>query len=459
MPPAGELRWPVLQGGPVAITAAGGLAWAHDGYRMHLAGHGPRLETVRAEAVLMAMIEHYVAGAATLHADRVDSHLERGLFHRWATGLDLPLFVWERGAAGTVSWNTPLADGAAEPSGDGTRVVLASPGARTRIAFEALGGALRVADGGRISWTSSGPSRLLALAAEGDADLERSLDLVGRRTVEGLGRQRVQHAEQLHRGGAAMRSSGIPGLSDAFDWAKVRGDALLGRGLDTTVRGRAGEPRLLPLLAEGMLAAGLSQLPRALRRSGLAADVVLPTSYATRFRAWVGDDESAESRPGAPRGRPNGSARNRDEREGPADLRVPALEAIASGRLDAPGLAEFLMGAIGLWGVLPDAAHGEITLAPDAARLGSSAALSRLRIGRSVLDVRFRRQGDLVSVAVRRGAGPPVVVDCGLRGVSISEVLLEGEPIAGSRARFEVRDAHDLQFHLSDQPPLSSPPS
>ena len=38
MPPAGELRWPVLQGGPVAITAAGGLAWAHDGYRMHLAG-------------------------------------------------------------------------------------------------------------------------------------------------------------------------------------------------------------------------------------------------------------------------------------------------------------------------------------------------------------------------------------------------------------------------------------
>lgn len=460
MHPGGDPRWPVLEGGPVAVTPAGGRPWAHDGYRMHLSGNGPRLESVRAEAVLMAAIEHDPGEAVTLHADRVDSHRERRLHHRWATALELPLFVWERAGAGTVSWETPLADGRAESSDDGTRVVLASRAVHTRIAFEAFGGGLRIGDGGRMAWTSDGPSRLLAIAAEGDADLERSLDLMARRTVDGLGRQRAQHAEQLHRGGAAMRSSGISALSDAFDWAKVRGDALLGSGLDRTVRGHAGESSMLTRLAEGMLAAGLSQLPRALRRGGLAGDVVLPSDYTAVFDAWVGEREAAEARPGASPVRRDDSARKGDEPDGSTDLRLPALEEVASGRLDAPGVAAILEGAIGrLWGVHPGAPRGEVMLAPDVVRLGGSAAVSRLRIGRTVLDVRFRRQGDLVSVSVRRGAGPPILIDCSLRGVTFSEVLLDGEPIAGPRTRFEVRDSHDLQFHLSAQPPLSSPPS
>ena len=252
-----------------------------------------------------------------------------------------------------------------------------------------------------------------------------------------------------------MRSSGIAGLSDAYDWAKVRGDALLGGGLDMAVRGRADESRSLALLAEGMLSAGLSQLPRALRRSEATAGVALRSGYAAQFDAWVGESGATDGEGGA-RLRPAGDS----ARDGDTALRVPALEEVASGQLDAPGVAGFLAGAIGrLWGVRPDAPRGEVSLAPDAARLGPSAALSRLRIGRTVLDVRFRRQGDLVSVAVRRGAGPPIVLDCSLRGVPFAELLLDGEPIAGARARFDVRDAHDLQFHLSGRPPLSSPPS
>ncbi|MGE5925749.1 MAG: hypothetical protein ACM357_00220, partial [Gemmatimonadota bacterium] len=335
------------------------------------------------------------------------------------------------------------------------RVVLASRAGPTRIVFEAIGGHLRVGAGGRITWTSTGPSRLLAIGAEGDADLERSLDLVSRRTVDGLGRQRLQHAEQLHRGGAAMRSSGFPGLADAYDWAKVRGDALLGSGLDAAVRGGAGDSLGLTFLAQGMLAAGLSQLPRALRRSVPPGRLALPPAFAAEFDAWAGEGEADDAghRP-AP-----GPARDITEDE-VTRLRVPGLEEIARGQLGGSGLAEFLGGAIGrLWGIRPDATRGEVTLAPDAALLGPSAALSRLRIGRTVLDVRFRRQGDLVAVALRRGAGPPIVVNGSLRGVSFAEVLLDGEPIAGPRTRFEVRDAHDVQFHLSGRPPLSSPPS
>jgi hypothetical protein len=427
---------------------------------MQLAGHGPQLDTVGAECVLMAAIEHEPGEAVTLHADRVESRRGRELHHRWATALELPLFVWERDGAGTISWKTPIADAAVESTDDGARVVLASRDAPTRIVFEARGGALRVGDGGRLTWTSAGPSRLLAMSAEGDADFERSLDLVARRTLDGLGRQRVQHAEQLHRGGAAMRSSGIAGLSDAFDWAKIRGDAVLGSHLDRAARGRADDSRVLALLAEAMLAAGLSQLPRALRRGSLASGVVLPPSFTTHFEAWAGEGGAAGTGRDATSHSRSDDGRHDEWLDASTRPEVPALDEIASGQLGAPGLAAFLGGAIArLWGVHPDAPGGGATLAPDAAHLGSSAALSRLRIGRTVLDVRFRRRGDIVSLAVRRGAGPAIVVDCGVRGLPFSEVLVDGEPIAGSRARFEVRDAHDLQFHLSGQPPLSSPPS
>jgi hypothetical protein len=129
---------------------------------------------------------------------------------------------------------------------------------------------------------------------------------------------------------------------------------------------------------------------------------------------------------------------------------VPAAEEIASGELGASGIASFLAGAIGgLWGVRPQALDGMLWLAPDAMRLGSSAALSRLRVGRSVLDVRFRSSAEIVSLAVRRGAGPAIVTEISVRGVPIAEMLVDGEAVAGSRARFEVRDAHDVQFHLS----------
>jgi hypothetical protein len=248
-----------------------------------------------------------------------------------------------------------------------------------------------------------------------------------------------------------MRSTGIPSLEAAFDWAKVRGDALLGGLLRETQPGADPLPTIVSL-AEGMLAAGLSEHARMLRRTPALSEGE-PGTAAARLDVWTGESELSA----VPR---DANQPILAERFLPAAFRAPPVEEIASGAVDAGGIAALLTAAIGgLWGVLPDAPHGAVTLGPEAASLGSSAALSRLRIGRTVLDVRLRSRGEIVSVAVRRGAGPAIVVDCTLRGVPVAETLVDGEAMRGARGRFEVRDAHDVQFHLSAQPPLSSPPS
>ena len=251
-----------------------------------------------------------------------------------------------------------------------------------------------------------------------------------------------------------MRSTGRPSLAEAFEWAKVRGDALLGGLLERTPTGphSIGVHRLL---AGAMLAAGLPELPRALRRREAAGGPGRSEAFADQFTAWTGEGAAASAEAvSTPQSQHplDGHAS-----EGPTGL---SASAIASGRADAERIGSFIAGSIGaLWGVVPDAQRGAVALAPDGARLGSSAALSRLRVGRTVLDVRYRSTGDLVSIGVRRGAGPPILLDCSLRGEECSGILVDGESVAGSRVRFEVREAHDVQFHLSGQPPLSSPPS
>lgn len=439
----GDPRWPVLDGGPAPVPLGEGHPWVHDGYRMHVAGRGVKLETVRAGAVLLDAIEHDRGDRVTLHADRVESHRGGEAYHRWATALELPLFVWERAGAGEVSWVTPLTDTVVEPSADGTRLTLSARATNERLVFAAHSGAVRVAGNGRMSWNSQGADRLVVLAAAGDADLERSLDLVTRRTIGGLGRQRVQHAEQLHRGGAAMRSAGIPALADAFDWAKIRGDALLGGLLEGTIAGEDASAAQA-LLAGGLLAAGLSHLPRALRRRHAAGAMAGSGVSAAQLAAWTGDAGIGADAT-VPIEAPHSGPGQSDD----GDIGEVRAHDIAAGQVAAPGVASILSRSIGgIWGVVPDAPRGLVTLAPDPAVLGGSAALSRLRIGRTVLDVRVRSRGELVSVGVRRGSGPPIVMDCTLRGATVAEMLVDGEAVGGTRSRFEVRDAHDVQFHL-----------
>ena len=418
---------------------------------MRFGGRGRMLEWLRTGAWVLEDIRHDDGAELVLRADHVALQRSPGLDDRWMTALELPLFAWERALGGTSSWSVPLSAQIAETDEAGSRLVLRSRASDSRLLLNVTAGRLAVSGGGRITWTSDGPGRLVVLAAADDADLDRTNDLLGRKGLTGLGRQRAQHAEQLHRGGVAMRAAGLAGLDDAVEWAKVRADALLGARLAgdlDELAGAAAEIRL----AEGLLAAGLTHLPRTFYRRGTGEDLRGWRAFEQQFVAWTREpDESAEA------GLPATDVSSPPAEAALDRARAPAAAEIAGGRVDAESVASLLIGSLGsLWGVGPDAPHGRVMLAPDLVTLGGAAALSRLRVGRSVLDVRVRRRGEVVSLAVRKGAGPPIAVDCTIRGATVRDVLIDGHPVGGMRARFEARASHDVQLHLRAEPPLSS---
>ena len=417
---------------------------------MRFGGRGRTLEWLRTDAWVLEDIRHDEGAELVLRADHVALQHSRGLDERWMTALELPLFAWERALGGTASWSIPPS-AHVETDEAGSRLVLRSQTSDSRMLLEVTAGRLAVSGSGRIVWTSDCPGRLVVLAAADDADLDRTSDLLGRRGITGLGRQRAQHAEQLHRGGVAMRAAGLAGLDDAVEWAKVRADALLGAWLAGEPDERSGEAAAGIRLAEGLLAAGLTHLPRTLQRRGVGEDLPGWHTFEQQFAVWTREPESADG------GLPATDVFSPSAEAALDRAPAPTAAEIASGRVDAERVASLLIGSLGsLWGVGPDAARGRVTLAPDIATLGEAAALSRLRVGRSVLDVRVRRRGEVVSLAVRKGAGPPIAVDCTIRGAAVRDVLIDGHPVGGMRARFEARASHDVQLHLRAEPPLSS---
>ena len=441
----------MLDGGPAGLPITAGTTWRHDGYRMHLSGSGARLDQVRAEFSIMQEIESGAGSELVLRADHAEVRAGPAR-DRWATSLELPLFVWERGRSGRAAWTAPLGAATADVNAAQSRIVLRSAETGQCVAFETNSGRLTLSDGARIGWEAEGPARLIAIAAVDDDDLARTFDLLDRRGVAGIGRQRAQHAEQLHRGGAAMRSAQAEPLADAFEWGKIRADALLGawRAGD---RNGVSDPHVALRLADALLAAGLSGHARAWRRETRALGAA-GADALTCFAAWIGEADDANEA---------AAVRAVDDRLAPVpigEVEIPEPAAVGSGQAGADAVATFLTGAVrGLWGIEPDAPHASVRLAPELDRLGSSAALSRLRVGRSVLDVRLRRRGEVASMAIRRGAGPPIMMDCTVRGAEVGELIVDGEAVGGSRARFEVRESHDVQLRLCAVPPLSSPPS
>ncbi len=416
---------------------------------MRFGGRGRMLGWLRTGAWALEDVRHDAGKELVLRADHVALYGSPGSSDRWMTALDIPLFAWERALGGTASWSVPPSAELADADETGSRLVFRSPASESRLLLEVTAGRLAVSDS-RITWTNNGPARLVVIAAADDADLHRTTDLLGRRGLAGLGRQRAQHAEQLHRGGVAMRAAGVPGLDDAVEWAKVRADALLGArlagDLDELPDAAAAEIRL----AEGLLAAGLTHLPRTYHRRAAGRDLPGWPAFERQLDAWTGESDAADvPLPMAEASPPPAEA--------VIERALAPASDLACGGVDAEGIASLLVGSLGsLWGVNADAVHGRVTLAPDVATLGGSAALSRLRVGRSVLDVRMRRRGEVVSLAVRKGAGPPIAVDCTIRGASVREVLIDGHAVGGARARFEARESHDIQLHLGAEPPLSS---
>ena len=138
-------------------------------------------------------------------------------------------------------------------------------------------------------------------------------------------------------------------------------------------------------------------------------------------------------------------------------LEPPMADDVAAGIASSESVAGVLTGTIRRdWGVAASGATGRVTIRPDPARLGTRAALSRVRAGGTAIDLRFRRRGDVASLSLRRGAGPAIGVDCAIRGTVPGELLLDGEPLGGEWASFDLAGSHDLQARLAYGPQLSS---
>jgi len=102
----------------------------------------------------------------------------------------------------------------------------------------------------------------------------------------------------------------------------------------------------------------------------------------------------------------------------------------------------------GLWGVVPNALEGAVRLAPWFPPDWDGMALDRLRVGRTVLNVRMRRRFGQVAARVERAHGPRIHVDFALRGGAASEsVMLDDVELRGARVAFEADGSHALVWH------------
>jgi hypothetical protein len=225
---------------------------------------------------------------------------------RWATALELPVAFWELDVPDTVAfeqtWRIAAAgcilataiDSARRAAlvaagDDGPRVVLALDGGRLDPAESVPGGAaLRIAGSGRV--------RLMLVAAAGEADLARTLDLVARKGFAGLRAQRLQH-ERILREYAAALSSPLPSLDSRFEWAKVL--------VDEQVRLTRSVAQ-----AEALLAVGLRDGARDLLKAGCRT-LAAPWSAWTGEPAAAGAAGAAPPRPPAPDSRPDRLRRRR----------------------------------------------------------------------------------------------------------------------------------------------------
>ncbi|HET9294828.1 MAG TPA: hypothetical protein VFO06_11085 [Gemmatimonadales bacterium] len=121
-----------------------------------------------------------------------------------------------------------------------------------------------------------------------------------------------------------------------------------------------------------------------------------------------------------------------------AFVRSGANQAIAAAQAALPAIA-------GLWGVRPDAVNQAVAIQPWLPPGWEGMAIERLRVGRSVLDVRLRRRFGQVVARVERTHGPRIHVEFRLRGVAApSSVLVDDVELGGARAGFEADGHHVL---------------
>ena len=415
----------------------------------------------------------------------------RGRVSASGAALELPLAAWTlaAGADGGTSaeWTVDLQRaglvreaGAGTPasalSDDGARLLVMSPDGHSRALYATRGGRFTIEHRpGAIAVRchAAGNQTMVAIGALDQADLDRTLEHLGRRGLAGLARQRTGHDEQVVRGGAALAVPDDTAAAARFEAARLEADAMLVElpGMGRAPLLRAGSAERGPGVFEtrhacrtalGLLAAGLRDPARdTLRFLARCAGERVPSEVslggavteggpedahhfvhlARRHFAWTSDaslqDElsatvaMAEALAGPVQG--GGAGSRRAAKQGTEGGAGETLRAVVEGE----------------WGVEPDAPNGAVRLRPRLPAGWSRAELSRLRIGRTMLELRFRRLRAVTRLAVRKVMGPAVTVDCELPGVPVDAAELDGVVLGSGRARFEATGEHELILHGS----------
>lgn len=400
---------------------------------------------------------------------------------RWCVDPEFPLAVWDlhsmldvdvTGAA-TVEFRSP---GVAAGSLGNLRFNLSEGGRRLWVGTDAGPQCLLAAeqatlaaqplDGDRlrVSWSGRGGFRMLIAAGTGDADLARTLGHFERRGLGGVQSRRAQHAKLIREYGAQV-STPDAAFDTEFAGAKHRAEATL---IEFPRLGRApAQPdgtcdvAAAVSVAEGLLAAGLRDAAHDLlallsltqRRDGAIARTVLPIGVveyggsdsanrflqlAAAYLAWTGESERLARFSDA-------LARARDYAAAIASGGGPA----AAERTESPAVVDaaiLMRGVVGLWGAAPAPAASGLTLRPALPEGWDRAALRRLRIGRAVLELAFRRRLGRISVRVSRVQGPALPISVELGGPPPSLMAVDDVDLPGQRAVFEANGQHEVTF-------------
>ena len=399
----------------------------------------------------------------------------RGRVSASGAALELPLVAWTlvAGADGGTSaeWTVDLRPAGLAPdagadvpvpalSDDGARLLVVAPDGRSRALFATRGGRLSadVRPGGvAVRCHAAGSQTVVAIGALDQADLDRSLEHLTRRGLAGLARQRTGHDEQVLRGGAALIAPDDTAAAARFEAAKLEADAMLvelpGIGRAPFLRaGGAGrgpgvfETRHACRTALGLLASGLREPARdTLRFLARCAGGTVPAEVSLGGAVTAGGPEDARHFAHLARRHFAWTADTtlRDE----LSAMVAMAEPLA-GTAPGAGAGEDLRAVIeDQWGVAPDAPNGAVVLRPRLPAGWGRAGLSRLRIGRTILELRFRRRSAVTRLGVRKVMGPAIAVDCELPGLPVDAAELDGVALGSGRARFEATGEHELILH------------
>jgi hypothetical protein len=221
-----------------------------------------------------------------------------------------------------------------------------------------------------------------------------------------------------------------PGVDRAFALAAAQAEALVRReeGITDAERSR---------LASALLGAGIRSPARDLLRRSAERSAGAGTvgALARAYRAWAVDESGPDETPSLAPSDP------------PTDIREAAGELARDP--EAPrAVARMLEAALtGLWGVAPDAQAGAVSIHPELPAEWPSMALTRLRIGRTVLDLDLRRLRAGLGMRIRRVTGPALVATVEPRPPMPGPTVVDDVELPGSRVRFEVTGRHDLVFH------------